>query len=229
MGDKVQLKSPTDFANPKDWRAYIRETVPPEEVDYTLAFGRTMLFTRFYEVRGLSFPEAFRAEINRIEELRDPERTALLEALNDRIFAATTQLLLTTSETSNSVTTTCAVPTNPRETVANLLDYLAKKNPLFALWTHYTKQIQLPPNAPTWEEFVEKRFHRADDPEAEFTLLMGQLGTILVIFRDRNLVLPPLHLERIWFLHHLRGPERNLQARAVVHGLMEALQSCASA
>ena len=37
--DKIPLKSPIDFADPKDWRAYIRETVPPDEVDYTLAFG----------------------------------------------------------------------------------------------------------------------------------------------------------------------------------------------
>ena len=229
MADKISLKLPTDFADPKDWRAHIRETVPPEEVDYTLAFGRTTLFIRFYEGRGTRFPVEFRAELDRIGKLHDPERTALLEALNGRIFAAMTQLLLATSETSNSVPTTCAMPTSPRETAANLLDYLAKKNPLFAPWTHYTKQIQQTPNAPTWEEFVEKKFHRADDPEAEFTLLMGQLGKILVIFRDRNLVLPPLHLERIWFLHHLRGPERNLHARAVVHGLMEALQSCASA
>ena len=229
MGDKVQLKSPTDFANPKDWRAYIRETVPPEEVDCTLAFGRTMLFIRFYEVRGLSFPEAFRTELDRIGKLHDPERTALLEALNGRIFAATTQLLLATLEVPNFATIANAEATIPCESVADLLDYLGKKNPSFAIWTHYTKQIQLTPNAPTWEEFVEQKFHGADDHEAEFTLLMGQLGKILVIFRDRNLVLPPLHLERIWFLHHLRGPERNLQARAVVHGLMEALQSCASA
>jgi hypothetical protein len=121
------------------------------------------------------------------------------------------------------------MPTSPRETVQNLLDYLVKKNPSFALWTHYTKQIQQTPNAPTWEEFVEKEFHGADDPEAEFTLLIGQLGKLLVIFRERNLVLPPLHLERIWFLHHLCGPERNLQARAIVQGLLEVIASCASA
>jgi hypothetical protein len=229
MGDKLHLKSPTDFADPKDWRAYIRATVPPEEVDYTLALGRTMLFIRFHEVRELSFPEEFRAELKRIEELRDPERTALLEALNGRIFSAMTQVLLIASRVANPATVGNTVPNSPRETVANLLDYLAKKNPFFALWTHYTNQIQQTPDAPAWEEVVEKEFHGADDTEAEFTLLMGQLGKILVIFRDKNLALPPLHLERIRFLHHLRGPERNLQARAVVHGLVEALQSCASA
>jgi hypothetical protein len=55
------------------------------------------------------------------------------------------------------------------------------------------------------------------------------LGKFLALFRDRNLALPPLYFERISFLHHLRGPERNLQARAVVQGLLEVIASCASA
>jgi hypothetical protein len=177
----------------------------------------------------LSFPNEFRTELNRIEDICEPERTALLEALNDRIFAAMTQLLLGTSEAANSATVASAGPTSPRETVETLLDYLTKKNPSFALWTHYSKQLQHTPDAPTWEEFVAKEFNGADDPEAEFTLLMGRLGKILVIFRDRNLVLPSLHLERIQFLHHLRGPERNLQARAIVQSLLEVIVPCASA
>jgi hypothetical protein len=229
MTDKIPLKSPTDFADPKDWRAYIRETVPPNEVDYTLAFGRTTLFIRFYEGRGLSFPEEFRAELNRIKDIREPERTALLEALNGRIFTAMTQLLLGTSEAANSAIVASAEPTNSRETIENLLDYLAKKNASFALWTHYLKQIQQAPDAPTWEEFVANEFNGANDSEAEFTLLMGQLGKLLAIFRDRNLVFPTLHLERILFLHHLRGPERNLQARAIVQYLLEVIAPCASA
>jgi hypothetical protein len=229
MGDKDQLKSPTDFADPKDWRAYVRETVPPEDVDYALAFGRTMLFIRFYEGRRMRFPEEFCVELNRIEELRDPESTTLLGALNGRIFAVMTDLLLTASSAANPATVGSAVPISPRETVESLLDYLTKNNPSFALWTHHLNQIQQTPGAPAWEEYVAKEFHRANDSEVEFTLLMGQLGMILAILRDRNLLLPPLHLERIWFLHQLRGPERNLQARAVVHGLVEALQSCASA
>jgi hypothetical protein len=229
MADKIQLKSPTDFADPKDWRAYIRETVPPDEVDYTLAFGRTTLFIRFYEGRGLSFPDEFRTELNRIKDIREPEKTALLEALNGRILAAMTQLLIGTSEAANSTTVASAWPTSPRETVEAQLGYLAKKNASFALWIHYTKQIQQTPDAPTWEEFVAKEFNGADDSEAEFTLLMGQLGKIFVIFRNRNLVLPALHHERIRFLHHLRGPERNLQARAIVQDLLEVIAPCASA
>jgi hypothetical protein len=229
MADKIPLKSPIDFADPKEWRAYIRETVPPDEVDYTLAFGRTTLFIRFYEGRGLSFPEEFRAELNRIGKLDELERPALLEALNGRIFAAMTLLLLGTSEAANAATVASAEPPSPREAVETLLDYLAKKNPSFALWTHYSKLIQHTPDATTWEEFVEKEFNGADDPEAEFALLMCQLGKVLVIFRDRNLDLPTLHLERIQFLHHLRGPERNLQARAIVQNLLEVIAPCASA
>ena len=229
MVDKIPLKSPIDFADAKDWREYIRETVPPDEVDYTLAFGRTTLFIRFYEGRGLSFPDEFRTELNRIKDIREPEKTALLEALNGRIFTAMTQLLLGASEAANSATVASVEQISPRETVENLLDYLAKKNASFALWIHYTKQIQQTPDAPTWEEFVAKEFNGADDSEAEFTLLMGQLGKIFVIFRNRNLVLPALHHERIRFLHHLRGPERNLQARAIVQDLLEVIAPCASA
>jgi len=229
MGNKIQLKSPTDFADPKDWRAFVREKVLPEQFDYTLAFGRTMLFIRFYEMRGMNCPEEFRTELKRIEKLNDPERTVLLEVLNRKIFTAMTQLPLIGAEGANSARTTSAASTRPRETVANLLDYLAKKNPGFALWTHYTKQIHPTPDAPTWEEFVEREFDGVDDDEAEFTLLMGQLGKSLFIFRDKGLVLPPLCLERIWFLHHLRGPERNLQARAIIQGLLEVIASCGSA
>jgi hypothetical protein len=228
MGDKIQIKSPTDFTDPKDWRAYIRETVPSEEVDYTLTFGRTMLFIDFYEGRGLSFPEEFREELQRIEKLKDPERSARLEALNGRIFAAMTQFLLTSSRLANPATNASAEPVSPRETVENLFGYLAKMNPCFALWTHYTKGILLTRDPPTWEEFVEKEFDGAEDDEAEFTLLMGQFGKSLVMFRDKSLVLPPLYLERIWFLHDLRGPERNLQARAIVQGLLEVIASCGS-
>jgi hypothetical protein len=229
MGDKIQMKSPTDFADPKDWRAYIRETVPPEEVDYALAFGRTMLFIDFYEGRGLSFPEEFREELPRIEKLKDSERTAQLDALNARIFAAMTQFLLTASRVANPATKVGAEPFNPRETVENLFGFLAKKNPCFALWAHYSKEILLTQDPPTWEEFVEKEFDGADDDESEFTLLMGQLGKSLGMFRDKSLVLPPLYLERIWFLHDLRGQERNLQARAIVQGLLEVTESCGSA
>jgi hypothetical protein len=167
--------------------------------------------------------------LNRIEGLRDPERTESLVALNGRIFAAMTQLIQRPAEAANHKARLNAAPAIPRGSVEDLLDYLAKKNPNYALWSHYTKQVQQDPDAPSWEEFVEKEFDGADGDEVEFTLLMGQLGKLLLHYRDRNAALPPLYFERIWFLHLLRGAEQNLQARAVVQGLAEAIRSCASA
>ena len=100
MTEKHSLKMPTDFSDPKELRAYVRATVPPEDVDFTLAYGRTMLFLRFYKVRGERFPEEFRAELTRIDGLSDPVRTASLVKLNDRILSATTQFLTTRAASS---------------------------------------------------------------------------------------------------------------------------------
>jgi len=224
MTEKHSLKMPTDFCDPKEWRAYVRATVPPEDVDFTLAYGRTMLFLRFYEVRGERFPGEFRAELTRIDGLSDPARTESLVALNDRILAAMTRLLVTppASSAGNEAET-------PRELIDNLLGNLARKNPGIALWTHYSKLIQKRPYAPCWEDYVASECKDGAEDEIEFTLLMGDLGKLLALFRDSDLALPPLCFERIAFLHHLRGPERYLQARAVVQGLLEVIASCASA
>jgi hypothetical protein len=224
MTDKHSLKLPTDFSDPKEWRAYVRATVQPEDVDFALAYGRTALFLRFYEVRRERFPEEFCAELTRIDGLRDPVRTESLVALNDRILAAMTQLLVTppASDAGNEAGT-------PRELIDRLLDNLARKNPGFALWTDYSKYVQRQPDASCWEDYVASECMDEAEGEMEFTLLMGDLGKLLALFRDRNLALPPLYFERISFLHRLRGPERNLQARAVVKGLLEVIASCASA
>ena len=224
MTDKHSLKFSTDFSDPKEWRAYVRATVPTEDVDFTLAYGRTALFLRFYEMRGERFPEECRAALTRIDGLSDPTRTESLVALNDRILAAMTQLLVTppASSAGNEAGT-------PRELIDKLLDNLARNNPHFALWTHYSKYVQQQPDAPCWEEYVANECADGAEGEIEFSLLMGDLGKLLALFRNRNLALPPLYFERISLLHHLRGPERNLQARAVVQDLLEVIASCGSA
>jgi hypothetical protein len=224
MTDRYSLKVPTDFTDPMEWRAYVRAKVSPEEVDFTLAYGRTALFLRFYELREEGLPEEYSAELNRIEGLSDPVRTESLVALNERIFVAMTQLLVASAASSfgdESAT--------PRELIDKLLDYLARRNPSFAPWTHYSKQVQQQPDAPCWEEYVASEWTDGGEDEIAFAILMGQLGKLLALFHDRNVALPPLYFERIWFLHNLRTSERILQARAVVQGLLETLQSCASA
>jgi hypothetical protein len=229
MADKTQLKLPTDFSDPKDWRAYVRATVPPDHVDYALAFGRTTLFIRFYEMRGQDLPEQFREELNRIEGLGNPQRTQALEALNGRILAAMTQLLFIAAQTEIPEIGESAVATSPRDEIEELLDHLGNKNTWFALWVDYTRRIEGCPDVLSWVEFVHQALKTTTSDDAEFTLLMGQLGKLLLHYRDRNRALPPLYFERISFLHHLRGAERNLQACAVVQGLVEAMGSCASA
>jgi hypothetical protein len=158
MTDKHLLKLPTDFSDPKEWRAYVRATVQPEDVDFTLAYGRTALFLRFYEVRGERFPEEFSAELTRIDGLSDPARTESLVTLNDRILAAMTQLLVTPPASSAA-----GESENPRELIGNLLDNLARKNPGFALWSHYSKSIQHQPEPSCWEDYRRRdRIHAAD-------------------------------------------------------------------
>jgi hypothetical protein len=229
MAEKTQLKSPTDFTDPEDWREYVRHTVPVEEVHYTLTFGRTTLFLRFYEVRKQPFPNRFRTELTRIGGLRDPDRTRALEQLNSEIFADMTQFLFTAAQSANPKKSENVVPTTPHEIAEDLLGFLGKKNPYFALWIHYTRDVQLVTGGPSWEEFVHEQLGSEAGDEIEFTLLMEQLGKLLYHFRDHDLALPPYYFQRIWFLHHLRGPERRLQARALVQGLVEVMAPCGSA
>jgi hypothetical protein len=224
MTDKHSLILPTDFSDPIEWRAYVRATVQPEDVNFTLAYGRTALFLRFYEVRGERFPEEFRAELTRIDGLSDPVRTESLVVLNGRILAAMTQLLATPAASS-----AFDEAGTPRELIDKLLDNLARNSPRFALWAHYSKLVQQQPEALCWEDYVANECGGGAESEVAFTLLMGDLGKLLVLFRDRNLALPPLYFERILFLHHLRTSERTLQARSVVQGLLEVIASCASA
>jgi len=224
MTDKHSSIFPTDFSDPIEWRAYVRATVQPEDVNFTLAYGRTALFLRFYEVRGERFPEEFRAELTRIDGLSDPVRTESLVVLNGRILAAMTQLLATPAASS-----AFDEAGTPRELIDKLLDNLARNSPRFALWAHYSKLVQQQPEALCWEDYVANECGGGAESEVAFTLLMGDLGKLLVLFRDRNLALPPLYFERILFLHHLRTSERTLQARAVVQGLLEVIASCASA
>jgi hypothetical protein len=227
MTNKQQLKSPTDFLDPKEWREYVRQTVSPEEVNYTLAFGRTTLFLRLYGTRAQPFPSKFRDELTRIVHLRDPDRTRTLEALNDRIFADVTLMLA--GELANVENREDKPPTVSGNAADQLYGYLAAENPYFARWVRYKEGAEWHVDALSWEEFVSREFGPANGAEVEFTLLMGQLGELLQYFRARGLALPEHYFERAWFLHLLFGVERNVQTRGLVQEFVEAMGSCASA
>jgi hypothetical protein len=222
------MKSPTEFIDPNEWKEYVIRTVPAEEVPYALAFGRTVLFVRFYEIRNQTFPLRFYSELAAIVSLQEPERTRSLEALNDRIFADMTQFLATSTppkpaEIGNML------PVAEGELIDALLNYLAKENLHFGLWTDYIGQAKGRAGSLSWQQFVRKKLAPCTEDEIEFALLMGQLGDLLRQFRAHNLALPPHHFSRIWFLHYLRGAERNAQTCVLVRDLVEAMQPCASA
>jgi len=229
MDRKPQLKSPTDFGHPDAWRQYVRQTVAPGEVGYTLAFGRTIMFARFYEARNQPFPDRFVSEMVAIGQLHDPERTEALEALNDRIFADMTQFLLAAARPEVSERVEIATPVSSRELIDELAAYLTKENPYYALWIRYTSPVSEPHSELAWEEFVARELGDWTNEEIEFALLVGQLGNLLTYFWHRNLALPPHFSGRVWFLHYLPGAERNAHARALVQELAEATESCTCA
>jgi len=229
MDRKPQLKSPTDFGHPDEWRQYVRQTVSPDEVGYTLTFGRTIMFARFYKARNQPFPDRFVSEMAAIGQLHDPERTEALEALNDRIFADMTQFLLAAARPEISERVEIATAVSSCELIDELAAYLTKENPHYALWIRYTSPVSEPNSELAWEEFVAQELGEETNEEIEFALLVGQLGKLLTYFRGRNLALPPHFSGRVWFLHYLPEAERNAHARALVQELAEATASCTCA
>jgi hypothetical protein len=232
MKDKLKIKSSRDFSDPREWRDYVRAFVPAEEVDYVLAFERTQLFLRFYKLRGIELPTEVKAELDRIAKLNDPERTEALEAFNDWLLATNTMQLMLGNRSLNVEANYSDTPTDPRAQIDTLLDHMGRTSPCFVFWRHYTKDVDTV-SRPSWEEFIAT-LHRNELPkntssDREYALLIGQLGQLLAYYRNENLALPQLLYERIWFLDRLRGPERTLQARAVVQGLIEGIKPCASA
>jgi hypothetical protein len=228
MRGKPGMKSPTEFVDPNEWREYVVRTVPAEDVAYALAFGRTVLFARFYEVRNQTFPLRFCAELAGIVSLQEPEKTHSLEALNGRIFADMRRFLAASippkpAEVENML------PVAEGELIDSLLDYLAKENPYFRIWTEYAEQTKQGTVGLSWHQFVTNRLAPSPEDEIEFAQLMGQLGNLLHQFRAQKSALPPHHFSRLWFLHYLRGAERIMQTGALVQALVEAISPCACA
>jgi len=219
-------KTPSDFSSHDEWLSYVRENIPAAGQPYVLACGRTELFKRFYELRKQAFPIELALELERIQALRDPQRTSELEFLNQRIFASLTEFLFTQVQ-PKVVAADAAVPASPRKQVQELLDYLANKNPYFALWTGYKNGIEGDFDAAGWEDYLREELGPESQDDITFTRGMVELDKLLIYFRDRNLPLPRYFFERCWLLHYLRGPERMLQTRAVLDTLTAEIAACA--
>ncbi len=221
-------KMPSDFETHADWITYVREHIPADEQDYMLACGRTELFRSFYKTRKQSFPDGFARDLIEVEMLLGPGRTIALEQLNERIFANLVQLLFLATRPAEIGAATSTSLT-AREQVDELTQHLASKNPHYALWMVYRKSLGHLPTVESWDDYLNQELGSANSQDADFTRAMVELDKLLVIFRDRNQLLPRFMFERVWFLHYLREPERMLQTRAVLTMLMAEMGACTSA
>jgi hypothetical protein len=220
--------TPANFSTHDEWLAYVRNEIPPAEKAYELAMGRTKLFRSFYRVRQLEFPRQFAEESERIDKLHNPKRTAALEALNDTIFRSLTKHLFECARPVSGGDDAQA-PVSPQAQIDQLLSHLGERNPYFALWMGYKKSAADHSIVEKWDEYLLQTLGAESAEEVAFAHTMVELDKLLGIFRDKNLALPSLGFERIWFLHYLRGPERMAQTRVVLGLLTAELAPCTSA
>jgi hypothetical protein len=222
------LKSPTDFEDIRQWRAYVRANASAEEMDYILARGRTALYLRFYSLRNHAVPEPFLEQLRQLDERNNRENALELEALNARIFADMTKFLF--AQLPQQFTETeSVVPTTPAEIAQELLEHLEQANPFFATWVRYEVHGHRANCALSWHEFAARESSSLTKEDLEFTLLMAQLGPLLQHYAHRDRPLPPRTRYAIWFLQYVEHPVRNAQTRALLATLLEALESCGSA
>lgn len=221
-----QLRSRLEFKDSESWRAYVEANVSPEDRAYATAFGLTTLYLQFYTVRNLAVPREIAEQLKRLHALEEPARTSTLLALNNRIFADMTRLMMQAAPKERSVTATEA----PKQATEKLILQLEKESPAFAIWRGYKRAQLHDSRLPEWSEYVQALLSPGEKEEAEFILLVGQLGELLRHFQDQNRPIDPLLKIRISALHRTRaGAERNLAARLLVHELLEAITPCAYA
>ena len=220
--------TPANFGNHDEWLAYVHSVIPASEQPYELAIGLTQLFRSFYRTRQLEFPSPFAEELERLHKLHDPERTTALEALNDTISRSLTKHLIECARPTNAGNDV-QEPVSPQAQIDQLLSHLEQRNPYFARWIEYKNGVADHEIVEKWDEYLLQTLGAESADEVAFAHAMVELDRLLGIFRDRNLALPSLGFERIWFLHYLRGPERMAQARAVLGMLTAELAPCTSA
>jgi hypothetical protein len=218
---------PSNFGSHDDWLLYVRREIPVPQQPYALALGRIDLFRNFYRMREIPFPAQFAEELERIETLHDPMRTATLEALNDTILETLTKHFFDRVRPTPSEDIEHSP--SPREQIRELRDHLAQRNPSFMLWVAYKRDVTDHMVTDDWGEHVLHKLGAESAEEIAFAHTMVELDKLLALFHDGNRVLPGLAFERIWFLHSLRGPERMLQTRAVLGMLTAELAACTSA
>lgn len=221
------MKNRSEFRNQEEWQAYVRSTIPPEDVPFTLSMGLTDTYREFYEIRSQPFPERFSAEIERISSLPEPERTSKLDALNNNILGDATRFLMTAA--GIPLDSEPMYEFTPRGELEGLQEHLRTKNPYFALWTHYRDDVAGQDNAPDWPEYVAKTMGVGADREIDIALLISEMGRCLELYIQHEMRLPKRVYFQLWLLYRSNGPERNAMTRALVQELVEGLEPCGSA
>jgi hypothetical protein len=217
-----------NFNSHDEWLKYVRSEIPSAEQLYELAMGRTELFRSFYRIRQLEFPSPFAEKLERLHKLHDPERTAVLETLNDTIFRSLTKHLFECVRLVGAGDD-AHITVSPQAQIDQLLSHLVQRNPYFELWMGYKMGAAEHSIVQKWDEYLLQILGGESTEKVALAHAMVELDKLLGTFRDRNLALPSLGFERIWFLHFLRGPERMAQTRAVLGMLTAELAPCTSA
>jgi len=221
-----QFRSRLEFKNSESWRAYVETDVPPRDRAYVTAFGMTTLYLQFYSVRNLAVPVEVSVELNRLQAFEEPARTHALVTLNNRIFADMTRLMVQAAPAEPSVITA----ETPKQAMEKLIVRLEKESPAFAIWRSYKRAQASDSRVPEWGEYVRALVPREENEEAEFILLMGQMGELLRQFQEQNKAVDAFQKIRIFAMQRERaGAERNLAARLLVHELLGAITPCAYA
>ena len=168
--DSSQLQQSHD-----EWLEYVRNEIPVAEQAYELAIGRTELFRSFYRIRQLEFPSPFAEELERIDKLHDPERTAALEALNDAIFRSLTKHLFECARPTNAENDV-QEPVSPQAQIDQLLSHLAQRNPYFARWIEYKKGVADHEIVEKWDEYLLQTTRRREHRRSRVCSRDGRTG-----------------------------------------------------
>lgn len=232
MPIKTEFRSRLAFSDPEAWITYVRDHVAVENRHFVRTFGSTELLLQFIELRGMRLPGAVIPEIECICALTEPARTSQLESVNSRLLAVLTQELSIECEPNNP-RGKADHAIDPQLEVETLIRHLARTSYFFALWLGHTKQRSETDEKMFWREAVAVELgtgaSRSMECETEYALLMGELGELLLHYRRHRLPLPSFSSERVQLLHLLHGTERNLQARAFIGQLTEAIGPCGCA
>lgn len=221
-----QFRSRLEFKDSESWRAYVETDVPPRDRAYVTAFGMTTLYLQFYAVRNLAVPLEVDIELHRLQALDEPVRTRALVTLNNRIFADMTRLMMQAAPAEFPAVTV----ESPKNAMEKLILRLEQESPAFAIWRSYKHAKLSDSRVPEWNEYVRALVPREESEEAEFILLMGQMGEVLRQFQEQNKAVDALLKIRIFAMQRERaGAARNLAARMLVHELLEAIAPCAYA